>query len=226
MAEQEIGAVETIAGDARIEGLARRRSKRPPCRPVAVHVGDRQCLAPPPSPRCDRRRQAIRPRAGARNRCATGIQNRVWYSASVVIRMVLADVVMIVSDVFDRDAGERQSGHRATRARCGKRRRVRAGRERRYAEAGSRRSAGSIRLSRRAGLNRLRSLSVTADPSARLAAPLAIWPRLGRGARALHASPAAKRKAGVDPSRAVRTSATRSAAWPSLRWKNASISAA
>src|SRR6185312_14162363 len=76
-------------------------------------------------------------------------------------------------------------------------------------------SEGSMRFSRRAGLKRVRNRSVTADPNSRLAAPLAICPRLGFGRvpRSTLDSETNGARRSLTPTRA---SATRSAARPSL----------
>ena len=122
---------------------------------------------------------------------------------------------MRLAAFFDGDAGERHAGGFAPRARCGEQRRVAPVVNRDPLKQGGD-GSGSIRLSRRAGLTQVRSFSVTADPNNRLAVPLAICPALGFG-RVPRIALESDTKGSRGSSAPTRTSATRSAAKPSLQ---------
>ncbi len=166
-------------------------------------------------------------RPALRNRCATGIQNRVWYSASVVIRIVSDEAVMRARGVFRWrcwQAASRWLAHRARSAANSEGSRSSwSGDPLKQAPATE---AGSIRLSRRAGLNQVRSRLGHRRSEQQAGGALGDLSRGSGSAACPGARWKATRRARGGWSTPTRTSATRSAAHPSLRWKKASMLAA
>ena len=93
VAEQEVRSIQAVIGDPRRKG-ALVVDRRAVLKAGPVHVDDGIPCASAISALRSSKASNCTSRPALRKRCATGIQNRVWYSASVVIRIVSDEAVM------------------------------------------------------------------------------------------------------------------------------------